>query len=114
MHPENTWVSGSVATHMRPMQRHISGVIMAVSYSSSLMLHFTTLPRNCRKMFLTFRVPAANSSSPAPSHRKFSPKVSMMRRARAGPTPFTVPEARYFSMAAVVAGRARSKVSALN
>ena len=38
----------------------------------------------------------------------------MMRRAVAGPTPFTAPEERYFSMAAVVAGRARSKVSALN
>ena len=38
----------------------------------------------------------------------------MMRRAVAGPMPFTAPEDRYFSMAAVLAGRARSKAVALN
>ncbi len=46
--------------------------------------------------------------------RAFIPKVSIMRPARARPTPFTAPEDRYRSIPSSVTGRACSKTSARN
>ena len=57
---------------------------------------------------------ASRSGSCSITSSDLAPKVCMILLAMAGPTPFTAPEERYLSMAAVVAGLARSKAWAIN
>ena len=57
---------------------------------------------------------ASLSGSLSITSRACTPKVSIMRPARALPTPLTLPEERYLSIPSSVTGRRCSTASALN